>query len=154
MKIPSSILRIVIVAAALLAWIAPARAYDDLLAESPDHPRTWVDGATRAHQELRWSSEKHLLFADVTYSTSDFAEGPHPTQADDFSLAFPTVRFHPETGNFTAGGTVVAKLRHGLFGSSVVLAPNVSLSIHRHQGVVYGRLVSSASTEPSSSTWH
>jgi hypothetical protein len=122
---------------------APARAdyNENAYAKAPDHPKTWVDGATRTHQELRWSPEKHMLLADVVYSTQDFADGPHPTQEDDFTLSVPTVHFDQASGEFTAGGVVVARLRGGLFGSGVALDPKVTLSIHRHHGVVYGALV-------------
>jgi hypothetical protein len=122
---------------------ARALAYDDTVAESPDHPKTWVDGATRAHQALHWSPEKHLLSATVTYSTADFADNTKPTQEDTFSLSFPSVHFDAASGNFIAGGTVVARLHHGLFGDGVELAPGVTLSIHRREGVVVGKLLAS-----------
>ena len=118
-----------------------AESSSDALAESPDHPTTWVNGATRERQSLRWSPTKHLLFAYVTYSTADFADGPHPTQEDDLSLTFPTVRLDPATHHFIANGIVVATLRRGLFGEEVALDPKVELSIHRHHGVVYGKLI-------------
>jgi hypothetical protein len=111
------------------------------IARSPDHPSTWVDGATRERQSLRWSPSKHMLFALVTYSTEDYADGPHPTQEDDFSLALPTVHFDPSSDQFLVNGTVVATLRHGFFGSSVALDPKLSLSVHRHHGVVYAAIV-------------
>jgi hypothetical protein len=120
---------------------ARALAYDDEVAQSPDHPTTWVDGATRTHQALHWSPENHLLSATVTYSTANFADATHPTEDDTFSLAFPTVHFDAASGNFTAGGQVVARLHHGLFGDGVELAPGVTLSIHRHSGVVVGKLL-------------
>jgi len=124
---------------------SPARAdyNENAYAKSPDHPKTWVDGATRIHQELRWSDEKHMLLADVVYSTQDYADGPHPTQEDDFTLSFPTVHFDSASGNFTAGGKVVARLG----GGGVTLDPKVELSIHRHHGVVYGALVPNYHTE-------
>lgn len=118
-----------------------AFAYDAVLASSPDHPKTWVDGAIRDRQGLRWSPEKHMLFGTVTYSTADFADNTKPTQEDHFLLAFPTVHFDSASGNFTAGGTVVATLGRGLFGESVKLAPGVELSIHRHHGIVFGKLL-------------
>jgi hypothetical protein len=118
-----------------------AFAYDAVLATSPDHPKTWVDGAIRDRQGLRWSPEKHMLFGTVTYSTADFADNTKPTQEDHFRLAFPTVHFDSASGNFTAGGMVVATLDHGLFGESVKLAPGVELSIHRHHGVVFAKLL-------------
>jgi hypothetical protein len=111
------------------------------IARSPDHPSTWVDGATRERQSLRWSPSKHMLFALVTYSTADFADGPHPTQEDDFSLALPTVHFDPASNHFLVDGTVIATLRHGIFGSSVALDPKLALSIHRHHGVVYAAII-------------
>jgi hypothetical protein len=127
-----------------IALIGPGRAQTNgyAFAQSPDHPKTWADGATRIHQSLRWSASKQTLFAEVTYSTADFADGPHPTQEDDFTLSFPTVRFDPASNKFTANGFVVARLHHGLFGSEILLDPKVQLSIHRHHhGVVYAALV-------------
>ncbi len=126
---------------AVTLGLARAQAYDAMVAESPDHPTTWVDGATRTHQGLHWSPEKHLLFGTVTYSTADFADNTHPTQEDSFLLAFPSVRLNASTGKFTAGGMVVAMLHQGLFGSEVELAPGVDLSIHRHHGVIFGKLL-------------
>jgi len=125
----------------LLGTSARADYNENAYAKSPDHPKTWVDGATRIHQDLRWSDDKHMLLADVTYSTRDYADGPHPTQEDDFVLTFPTVHFDPASGEFTAGGVVVARLHGGLFGSEVSLDQKVELSIHRHHGVVYGALI-------------
>ena len=93
------------------------------------------------HQSLRWSAAQHMLLAYVTYSTADYADGPHPTQEDDFVLTFPTVHFDPASHQFMANGTVVATLKHTLVGEQVALAPNVELSIHRHHGVVYGALL-------------
>jgi hypothetical protein len=120
-------------------------AYDAVVATSPDHPKTWVDGAIRAHQGLHWSPEKHLLLATVTYSTANFADNTHPTEEDTFQLAFPTVHFDSASGRFTAGGMLVATLHHGLFGETVSLAPDVDLSIHRHEGVVFAKLLVSRS---------
>jgi len=142
---------LLLLASVVLACTAalPARAdyNENAYARSPDHPKTWVDGATRTHQELRWDADKHMLLADVVYSTQDFADGPHPTQEDDFTLTFPTVHFDPASGKFTAGGMVVARLHGGLFGSEVALDPKVTLSIHRHHGVVYGALVPNYHTD-------
>jgi hypothetical protein len=134
-------LTILIVMGAFCGSSARADYNENAYAKSPDHPKTWVDGATRTHQELRWSPDKHLLLADVTYSTADFADGPHPTQEDDFVLTFPTVHFDPASGKFTAGGVVVATLHGGILGHDVSLDPKVELSIHRHHGVVYGALI-------------
>src|SRR5579871_6545133 len=111
-----------LLAALLGLGLARAQAYDQLVATSPDHPTTWVNGATRVHQNLRWSKEKNMLYGDVTYSTADYADNAHPTESNDFSLAFPSVHFDAATGKFTANGTVVATLQHGLFGDSVALA--------------------------------
>lgn len=108
---------------------------------SPDHPKTWVDGAMRAHQSLRWSDDRHMLVANVTYSTADYADNTHPPEQDEYTLTFPTVHFDPASGTFTAGGVTVARLEHGFFGSHVVLASNVQLSIHRHRGVIVGALI-------------
>jgi hypothetical protein len=137
----TAILRILILTITTFCLAGRVHASNYILAESPDHPKTWVVGATRIHQALRWSNEKHMLLADVTYSTRDFADGPHPTEEDDFTLFFPTVHFDPATHRFTAKGVVVATLHSGLFGPDVSLAPDVMLSIHRHHGVVYGALL-------------
>jgi hypothetical protein len=110
-------------------------------ATSPDHPSTWVDGATRTHQDLRWSDDKHMLVADVTYSTRDYADNTHPTEDDSYTLRFPTVHFDSATGKFTVGGVTVAHLEHGFFGSHVALEPKVALSIHRHHGVITAALI-------------
>jgi hypothetical protein len=131
-----------LVASVFLALSAHAQNEGPVLAKSPDHPKTWVDGATRTHQSLRWSASRQLLVAYVTYSTADYADDTHPTQEDDFTLTFPTVHFDAASKKFTANGTVVARLKSSLFGDEVALEPSVGLSIHRHHGVVYGALFS------------
>jgi hypothetical protein len=141
MKIPTLPTTIAALFLAVLAGPVCAQIPAYAIARSPDHPSTWVDGATRERQSLLWSPTKHMLFALVTYSTADYADGPHPTQEDDFSLALPTVHLDPSSGRFLVNGTVVARLRHGIFGSSVALEPNLDLSVHRHHGVVYAAIV-------------
>lgn len=116
-------------------------------AMSPDHPKTWVDGATRTHQDLRWNTEKRLLVADVTYSTAEYADNTHPPEEDNFVLTFPSVKFDAATKRFLAGGKVVATLQDGFFGHHIVLARDVQLSIHRHHGAVYGAFVPGSSDD-------
>lgn len=108
---------------------------------SPDHPHTWVDGAMRTHQSLRWSDQKHMLVANVTYSTADYADNIHPPEETEYTLTFPTVHLDAASGKFTAGGVTVALLTHGFFGTHVLVAPRVQLSIHRHRGVIVGALI-------------
>jgi hypothetical protein len=116
-------------------------------AASPNHPDTWVIGADKVHQALRWDAATHTLFADVKYSTGNYADDTHPTKVDDFALAFPTVQFDAQSGTFTANGQAIGTLRHGLFGSEVALKPGVALDIHRHHGKVYGRIISGVEEE-------
>jgi hypothetical protein len=130
----------------LIAGHSPGRAQNYSMprftyARSPEHPSTWVDGAARTHQDLRWDGDRHTLFADVTYSTADYADNTHPPESEDFTLTLPEVRFDPSSRRFTADGVTVATLQHGFFGSHVVLEPEVELSIHRHHGVIYCALV-------------
>ena len=107
---------------------------------SPDHPSTWVDGASRMHQDLRWSDDRHMVVADVTYSTAAYADNTHPTEEDSFVLRMPDIK-KDATGNLTVGGVAVGTLKEGLFGTHIVLAPNVQLSIHRHHGVIFAALI-------------
>jgi hypothetical protein len=132
------------IAALLLVFLASpvcAQIPTYAIARSPDHPTTWIDGATREKQSLRWSPTKHMLFALVTYSTADYADATHPPQEDNFSLPLPTVHFDSGFDRFVVNGTIVATLRHGLFGSSVILNPKFALSVHRHHGVVYAAII-------------
>jgi hypothetical protein len=110
-------------------------------ATSPAHPATWVDGATRVHQDLRWDEKSHLLVTDVQYSTRIFADATHPPEEDDFILPFPSVHFNPATNTFTANGVAIGKLRKSFFGHEVVLSPGIALSIHRHHGVVHAAII-------------
>jgi hypothetical protein len=137
---------IVLAALGLGAAAQPARAQNYSMpafayAWSPDRPKTWVDGAMRAHQSLHWSDDKHMLVANVTYSTADYADNTHPTEENEYTLTFPTVHFDASSGKFTAGGVTVGHLKNGFFGTHVVLEPNVQLSIHRHHGVIVGALI-------------
>ena len=106
-------------------------------AKSPDHPSTWVVGATNIHQALRWDESKRMLVADVKYSTRDYADGIHPTEEGDYTLSFPTVHFDSSSSKFTANGVTLGTLRHGFLGSHVVLDPQVELDVHRHHGKIY-----------------
>jgi hypothetical protein len=110
-------------------------------ATSQEHPATWVVGATRVHQYLRWDGQHNLLVADVKYSTADWADSDNPTQEDDFVLPFPSVRFNPATNKFMANGVVIGTLRDDFIGHKVVLNPGVALSIHRHHGNVYAAII-------------
>ena len=123
----------------------PARAGEETLygvyASSPEHPATWVAGATRGHQDLRWDGRHNVLVADVEYSTADWADSANPTQEDDFILPFPSVRFDPATNKFMANGVVIGTLRDDFIGHKVVLNHGVALSIHRHHGIVHAAII-------------
>jgi hypothetical protein len=82
-----------------------------------------------------------VLFADVKYSTRDWADDTHPAQESDYSLAFPDVRFDSGTGRLVSNGTTIGTVRHGLFGSEVVLDRGVQLSVHRHDGKIKAMIV-------------
>jgi hypothetical protein len=82
-----------------------------------------------------------MLFAVVKYSTADYADSTHPIEEEDFTLPLPSVRFDSNSKQFTVNGTVVATLRPDLIGSSVALDPKLTLSIHRHHGVIYAAIV-------------
>jgi hypothetical protein len=120
---------------------ADAQIFHGAYATSPAHPATWVAGASRANQGLRWDDKLHQLVADVRYSTRDWADSIHPAQDDDFVLPFPSVHFDLATKTFTANGVVIGTLRDGFWGHEVVLNPDVALSIHRHHGVVKADLI-------------
>lgn len=123
----------------------PVHAQTDLMAyaKSPDHPSTWVVGATNIHQALRWDESKRMLVADVKYSTRDYADGIHPTEESDYTLSFPTVHFDSSSNKFTAHGVTIATLRHGFLGSRVVLDSRVELDVHRHHGKIYAMIIPS-----------
>jgi hypothetical protein len=113
-------------------------------AKSPDHPSTWVVGASNIHQDLRWDRTQQMLVADVTYSTRDYTDSMHPTREDEYTLAFPTVRFDKSSQTFLADGTQVGTLKHGLFGPDVVLDPKAELDIHRHHGRIFAAITPAA----------
>jgi hypothetical protein len=129
----------------LLAFITecPVWAQSELLAytKSPDHPSTWVVGATNIHQAFRWDTSKQMLFADVKYSTRDYADSIHPTQEGDYALSFPSVHLDSSTNKLTAHGTTIGALHHGILGSEVVLKRGLELDIHRHHGKIYAAIV-------------
>jgi hypothetical protein len=133
----STYLVVTAVAAGLAAM--PVRAAGNagqVFLESPDHPQTWAAGASNVHQALRWDAQKGMLFADVKYSTRDWADDTNPTRESDYSLAFPNVRFDASSGRLISNGTTIGTVRHGMFGSEVVLNRGVQLSIHRHDGKI------------------
>ena len=128
----------------LVGFVAFSPAYGQVasyaFAKSPDHPSTWVVGASNIHQDLRWDETQQMLVADVTYSTRDWADSTHPTHENEYTLAFPTVRFDKSSHTFVANGTQVGTLKHGLFGPDVVLDPNAELDIHRHHGLIFAAI--------------
>ncbi len=125
-----------------LSWAGAASTLGTF-AESPDHPATWVSGADNVHQALRWDDSRRVLVADVKYSTIAYADNTHPTEENDYTLSFPAVRFDAQSGEFTAKGTKVATLHHGIFGADVVLDKGVELSVHRHHGHIFASLMPS-----------
>lgn len=112
-----------------------------MYAQSPDHPSTWVVGADNIHQALRWDASRNMLFADVKYSTVLYADSVHPTKVDDLTLSFPSVKLDSASNQLIAHGVAIGSVQQGLFGSHVVLTKGVDLSIHRHEGQVYGKIV-------------
>jgi hypothetical protein len=132
--------------AALTAFTQqPAQAavhlHNGVYTASADHPETWVDGADRVHQDLRWDKKTNRLVADVKYSTAADANKDFAPAEDDFTLTFPDVRFDATKAIFTANGTTIAQLKDGFFGPVVVLNKGIALSIHRHHGIVYASIV-------------
>jgi hypothetical protein len=109
-------------------------------ATSPDHPTTWVSGADNVHQDLRWDADKHMLFADVKYSTLLYADDSNPTEENDYSLSFPMIHLDAASGEFTINGVKVGTLHHGFFGANIVLDKGVELDIHRHHGRIFAAI--------------
>jgi hypothetical protein len=125
-----------------LGAFSPARAQANLytFAKSPDHPSTWVDGASNIRQGLRWDDSRQMLVADVTYSTRDYADGVHPAHEGEYTLSFPSVHLDKESRTFVAGGTRVGMLAHGIFGDEVVLDSKAELDIHWHHGRIFAAI--------------
>jgi hypothetical protein len=120
---------------------ATSHLYDGVYAASADHPETWVVGADRVHQDLRWDKGTNMLVADVKYSTAAYADEDFPTAEDDFTLTFPEVRFDAARQVFTADGVTIATLKGSFLGPVVVLNRDIALSIHRHHGIIYAAIV-------------
>ena len=97
-------------------------------------------GADNIHQAIRWDESKRRLFADVKYSTMEYADSMHPTKEEDYSLAFPSVHLDPETNKLTSNGSLIGTLRHGFFGSEVVLIHGLELDVHRKHGRIYAAI--------------
>ena len=115
--------------------------------KSPDHPETWVVGATNIHQALRWDNSRHMLVADVTYSTRDWADSMHPTRESEYTLAFPSVHLDRTSEALTANGSRIGHLTHGLFGTDVQLVPEAELDIHRQHGKIFAAIAPSMGDE-------
>jgi hypothetical protein len=113
---------------------------------SPDHPSTWVVGAHRERKALRWDSSRHILVADVKYSTQDYADSANPTQTDDHTLAFPNVHLASNgtdliSTNRDGDSARIGQIKNGLFGKEVVLRNGVNLNVHRVDGRIHASLV-------------
>ena len=139
MKIITLVLSLVVV-----GWAASSAAYGQLntvaFATSPDHPSTWVAGASNIHQDVRWDKARQMMVADVTYSTRDWADSPHPTEEGKYTLSFPSVRIDRSSGVLVAGGTRVGRINHGILGDEVVLNRNAELEVHRHHGRIFAAI--------------
>jgi hypothetical protein len=120
---------------------AAFRLYDGVYTMSADHPETWVAGADRVHQDLRWDKKTNMLVADVKYSTNADADKTFSPAEDDFTLTFPGVRFDAAKKVFTVDGATIAQLKDGFFGPVVVLNKGIALSIHRHRGIIYAAII-------------
>ncbi len=112
-------------------------------AKSPDHPNTWVVGASNVHQSLRWDHTHHMLVANVTYSTRDWSDSVYPTHESEYTLSFPSVHLDRSSQTLTAGGTQIGTLTHGLFGTGVKLNPKAELDIHRQHGKIFAAIAPS-----------
>jgi hypothetical protein len=132
----------------LVGFAASFAAYGQMnsgaFARSPDHPSTWVVGASNIHQDVRWDKTHQMMVADVTYSTRDWADSAHPTEESEYTLSFPSVRMDRSSGSLVAGRTQVGKISHGLFGNDVVLSRNVELEVHRQHGKIFAAMVPKA----------
>jgi hypothetical protein len=112
-------------------------------AKSPDHPGTWVVGASNIHQDLRWDNARKMLVADVTYSTRDWADSVYPTHESEYTLSFPSVHLDKSSQHLSAGGARIGTLTHGLFGTEVKLNPKAELDIHRQHGKIFAAIAPS-----------
>ena len=122
---------------------ACGRALGSAFATSPDHPTTWVVGASNIHQDLRWDYVHQMLVSDVTYSTRDWADSVHPTRESEYTLSFPSVHLNRSSQSLTAGGTHIGTLTHGIFGTGVKLDRQAELDIHREHGKIFGAIAPS-----------
>ena len=109
-------------------------------AKSPDHPSTWVAGASNIRQVLRWDPSKQMLVADVRYSTRDWADSVHPANESDYTLTFPTVQLDRASGTLEASGRPIGKVSSGLFGTNVHLSQKAELDVHRHHGRIFAAI--------------
>jgi len=109
-------------------------------ATSPDHPSTWVAGASNVRQVLRWDRSRQMLVADVRYSTRDWADSVHPAHDSDYTLTFPTVRWDHNSGMLEANGHAIGKVSPGLFGTNVHLSQRAELDVHRHHGRIFAAI--------------
>lgn len=112
---------------------------------SPDHPQTWVVGANRESQTLRWDGNRRILLCDVKYSTKDYADSVNPAESDSHTLTFPRVHLAANGVDLCAtnreGQTAtIGQLRNGLFGKEVVLNKHVDLNVHRIDGAIHAAL--------------
>jgi hypothetical protein len=119
------------------------QSFSDAYAKSPDHPNTWVVGASNIHQDLRWDNAHRMLVADVKYSTRDWADSAHPTHESDYTLSFPSVHLDKSSQALTVSGTHIGTLSHGIFGPDVKLDSKAELDIHRHHGKIYAAIAHS-----------
>ncbi len=117
------------------------------LAKSPDHPSTWVAGASNVRQILRWDSARQMLVADVRYSTRDWADSVHPAEDSDYTLSFPSVRLDRPSGTLEAGGRPIGKVSPGIFGTNVHLSRMAELDVHRHHGRIFAAINPASSVD-------
>jgi hypothetical protein len=128
------------------ASLLPTNAQVRVLATSPDHPKTWVAGATKSFLALRWDHKLKMLVADVTYSTRLWADDVHPPEEEDYTLGFPGVQLNPQENTLTVNGVTVARLHHLIIGDDIVLEKGFELILDLHKGLIFGSIVASQDT--------
>jgi hypothetical protein len=134
-----------IIAASLFVCVSiiPVSAQTYAYANSPDHPKTWVSGAAKTHLALGWDCKRNMLVAHVTYSTQLWASNGNNPETEDYTLSFPDVQFNPQDNTFTSNGVTVARLHHTFIGDDIVLEKGFDLSVHRHDGLIFGAIIPS-----------
>jgi hypothetical protein len=110
-----------------------------MVIKSPDHPQTWYSGALLASKKLRWDPKRHVLLADIVFSTQEYSDRTDPPEWDYHTVVLPGIHLAGNGVDLIAtnarGQTaLIGQVKNSLLGKAVYLNEHVNFDVHRENG--------------------